>query len=120
MLAETLNIPPNNTLKMLGVTLDDKLNFKTHIRNVCQKAYRQINALKRISKFLNEQCRMHVYKSFVSANFNYCLVVWMFCGKKQLRKTRKTSRKSTFDNIFREVTQLQWVIEEKWPVIGEN
>ena len=45
------SIPPNNTLKMLGVTLDDKLNFKTHIRNVCQKASRQINALKRISKF---------------------------------------------------------------------
>ena len=24
--------PLNNTLKMLGITLDDKLNFKTHIR----------------------------------------------------------------------------------------
>ena len=31
------SILPNNTLKMLGVTLDDKLNFKTHIRNVRQK-----------------------------------------------------------------------------------
>ena len=41
-----------NTLKILGVTLDYKLNFKTHIRNICQKACRQINALKRISKFL--------------------------------------------------------------------
>ena len=69
------SIPPNNTLKMLGVTLDGKLNFKTHIRNVCQKASRQINALKCISKFLNEQCRMHSYKSFVCANFNYCPVV---------------------------------------------
>ena len=47
-----------------------------------------------------EQCRMHVYKSFVCANFNYCPVVWMFCGKTKLRKTRKTSRKSTFDNIL--------------------
>ena len=34
-----------NTLKLLGVTLDDKLNFKIHMRNICQKASRQIIAL---------------------------------------------------------------------------
>ena len=38
-------IPRNDKLKMLGVTLGNKLNFKTHIRNICQKAARQINAL---------------------------------------------------------------------------
>ena len=88
------SIPPNNTLKMMGITLDDKLNFKTHIRNVCQKASRQINALKRISKFLNEQCRMHVYKSFVSANFNYCPVVWMLCGKTNLGKLERLQERA--------------------------
>ena len=31
------SIPPNHTLKMLGGTLDDKLHFKTYIRNACQK-----------------------------------------------------------------------------------
>ena len=35
--------------KMLGVTLDDKLNFNEHIRNICQTASCQINALNRIS-----------------------------------------------------------------------
>ena len=114
------SIPPNNTLKMLGVTLDDKLNFKTHIRNVCEKASRQINALERISKFFNEQCRMHVYKSFVSANFNHCPVVWMFCGKTNLGKPQRLQERTLSIIFFREVTQLQWVIEEKWPVIGEN
>ena len=79
-------ITRGNTLKMLGVTLDDKLNFNEHIRNMCQTASCQINALKRISNFLNEQCRMHVYKSFISANFNYCPIVWLFCGKTNLKK----------------------------------
>ena len=82
----------DNTLKILGVTLDDKLNFKTHIQNICQKASRQINALIRISKFLNKQCRMHVYKSFVCANFNYCPVVWMFCGKTNRENWRKSKK----------------------------
>ena len=37
------SIHPNNS--------DDKINFKIHIRKICQKASRQINALKRISNF---------------------------------------------------------------------
>ena len=45
--------------------------------------------------------RIHVCKSFVYANFNYCPVVWVFSGKKQPGKTGKTPRKSTFDNILR-------------------
>ena len=63
-------ISRGNTLKMLGDTLDDNLNFNEHVRNICQTASCQINALKRISNFLNEQCRMNVYKSFINTNFN--------------------------------------------------
>ena len=55
---------------MLGVTLDDRLNFNEHIRNIYQTASRQVNALKRISKFLVQQCRMKVYKYFIFANLN--------------------------------------------------
>ena len=55
-------ISRDNTLKILGVTLDDKLNFKAHIRNICQTASCQIDALKRISKFMNEHCRLSIYK----------------------------------------------------------
>ena len=82
-------ITRGNTLKMLGVTLYDKLNFNEHVRNMCQTASCQINALKRISNFLNEQCRMLVYKSFTSANFNYWPIVWLFCGKTNLKKLEK-------------------------------
>ena len=81
-------ITRGNTLKILGVALDDKLNFNEHV-HMCQTASCQINALKRISNFLNEQCRMHVYKSFVSANFNYCPIVWLFCSKTYLKKLEK-------------------------------
>ena len=87
-------ISRDNTLKMLGVTLDGKLNFKAHICNICQTASCQINALKWISKFLNEQCRMNVYKSFINANFNYCPMVWMFCGKTNLNKLEKLQERA--------------------------
>ena len=87
-------ISRGNSLKMLGVTLDDNLNFNEHVRNICQTASCQINALKRISNFLNEQCRMNVYKSFISANFNYCPIVWLFCGKTNLNKLEKLQERA--------------------------
>ena len=71
-------ITRGNTLKMLGVTLDDKLNFNEHVCNMCQRASCQINALKCSSNFLNEQCRMHVCKSFYRCKFqllSHCLAV---------------------------------------------
>ena len=37
-------------VKLLGVTIDFQLNFDLHISNVCKKASRQLNVLKRIGK----------------------------------------------------------------------
>ena len=44
-----INLSCEDEVKLLGVTIDFKLNFNTHISNICKKAARQLNALKRIS-----------------------------------------------------------------------
>ena len=87
-------INSDNQIKVLGVTLDDKLNFDAHVSNICRKASLQINALKRISKYLNEESRILVYKSFISSNFNYCPVSWIFCGKKNSLKLEKLQERA--------------------------
>ena len=56
----------SNHLKVLGVTLDDKLKFDIHIDSICLSASRQINALKRLSKFLDASSRVLIYKSTFS------------------------------------------------------
>ena len=43
--------PLSNPLKVLGVTLDDKLKFNIHIDSICLYASRQMNTLKRLSQF---------------------------------------------------------------------
>ena len=40
-------------------------------------------------KYLNTDCRVAMYKSFISSNFSYCLVSWMFCGKRNSGKLEK-------------------------------
>ena len=40
--------------KILGFTIDNKLTFKSHIKNLCKKASRKIGALSRLSNHLND------------------------------------------------------------------
>ena len=90
---ENLILPTDN-IRVLGVTLDDHLKFDAHITNICIAASRQINALKRLSKYLNERSRVLIYKSFISSNFNYCPVTWMFCGRKNVTKLEKLQERA--------------------------
>ena len=54
-----------------------------------KKAARQLNALARISNYLDESARRIIDNSFVSSNFNYCPFVWHFCGVTNGNKVEK-------------------------------
>ena len=41
-------IKPEETVKLLGVTLGYRLDFNRHISNLCKKAATQLNFLKRL------------------------------------------------------------------------
>ena len=40
--------------KILGFTIDNKLTFKSHIKNLCKEASQKIGALSRLSNHLND------------------------------------------------------------------
>ena len=62
--------------------------FSTH-SSVCKKAARQLNALTRISNYLDVSARRMIYNSFVASNFNYYPLVWHFCGISNSNKMEK-------------------------------
>ena len=40
--------------KILGITTDNKLKFKSHVKNLCTKASQKIWALSRLTNYLND------------------------------------------------------------------
>ena len=80
-LCDGTHLMSETEVTVLGVTIDDKLCFSQHISSGCKKAARQLNALARISIHLNINSRRAVYNSFIMSNFNYCPLVWHFCGQ---------------------------------------
>ena len=81
-------------VKLLGVTIDYQLKFDRHISEICKKASRQLNVLKRIGKHLTKLGRLTIYYSFVMSNFNYCPVVWHFCGEVNTQKMEKIQERA--------------------------
>ena len=74
------DIYPQKTVKLLGVEIDDKLSFKTHISTICSKAGRQLSALARLSRHLDVDTKLLILNSFILSNFNYCPLVWHHCS----------------------------------------
>ena len=64
--------------KILDVTVDNRLTFSSHIRELCIKNSQKISSLTRISNQLNDS-KKNFFNAVVKSHFNYCAFVWMFC-----------------------------------------
>ena len=57
-------IRSEETVKLLGVTLDYKLDFDPHISNLCKKAATQLNVLKRLKALIGFKEKKILVQSF--------------------------------------------------------
>ena len=60
-----------NEHKHLGVILDDKLNFQSHIKEAVAKARRGIGIIKYLSRYVNREVLDQVYKLRVRPHLDY-------------------------------------------------
>ena len=67
--------------KLLGITIDSQLNFKSHVMALCVTTNRKVSAFARVAKYIDFQRAKLLYQSFVPSTFKYCPLIWMFCGK---------------------------------------
>ena len=98
-----------NSVKLLGVTIDSKLKFGQHVTNLCQKANNKISAFSRISNYLNQKQSLLLYNSFTMSQFNYCSLIWMFCGKVAndcVNRTHKRALRILFNDFTSSFEEL--------------
>ena len=63
---------------LLGITIDSNLTFEIHINKICKRASQKLNGLTRVAPYMNMQKRIIIMKSFVTSQFGYCPLIWMF------------------------------------------
>ena len=66
------------SVELLGVTIDKNLNFSDHISNLCKRANQKLHALTRISRYIDQNKLKLLMRAFVTSQFSFCPLVWMF------------------------------------------
>ena len=65
-------------VKLLGVKIDNKLNFHEHASSICKRISQKIHALARVSNFMHQDRLRLVMKAFIESQFSYCPLISMF------------------------------------------
>ena len=69
--------------KYLGMYIDDRLVWSSHINKICKSIGLKIAELKRMKKFANKQMLLHFYEYSIQPLLDYGITIWS-TGKKHL------------------------------------
>ncbi|KAL9966690.1 hypothetical protein ACROYT_G024802 [Oculina patagonica] len=82
-------IPRVYEVELLGVVIDDALNFSTHVSKIIKKAGKQLDVICRLRNVLSSSSKLCLYNSFVMSYFTYCSSIWHNCLKSDSDKLEK-------------------------------
>ena len=99
--------------KLLGAVLDDQLNFKSHMSNLCKTGSEKLNAVARIPSFMDLPKHRIIMKVHINSQFHYCQLVWMMHNRSINNKINRIHEQalkivykdnfSTFKNLLEKV-----------------
>ena len=87
-------IKRSESVRLLGIDIDCNLNFHNHVNVLCSKASRQLKVLYRFRSILGQREKTILFRTFILSTFNFCPVVWSFCGKVSIRKIERVQERA--------------------------
>ena len=87
-------LTPVQTVKYLGIHIDDKLSFTTHVKEVCKKATNVLHLLMRSLKKANSKTRETAYKSVCRPILEYATIIWSPHKQKLIKLLEAINRKA--------------------------
>ena len=75
---EDFSIKNSTEEKLLGVKFDSNLSFENHVTSLCKKASQKLHALAGISRYMDLNKLTNLMKAFITSQFSYCPLIWMF------------------------------------------
>ena len=73
-----INIMSEVKVELLGISIDNRLNFDYHVSQLCKKAGKKLHTLTRVFKYMNILQRQLIPNVFIMSQFSYCPLIWMF------------------------------------------
>ena len=81
-----------NSTKFLGVLLDENLNWKQQIDNVCKKVSKGIGIIYSARAFLNKDLLKQLYFAYIHSHISYCNIAWASTYKTNLQPLKRRQK----------------------------
>ena len=83
-------LKPKSSIKILGIHLDNELNWTKQVNEVNKRARYAARNLQRTAHILPFKPRLTLYNSLIASHFNYGDTVWGGCNIKNKNKLQRT------------------------------
>ena len=105
--------------KLLGVNFQDRLNFDYHVNILLKKASKKYHTLARIWNCMDTKKRRVLMNTFITSQFSYCPLVWVFHGRTLNNRITKIPEKA-LRIVYKDenISLFWWLIEKEQ--ISEN
>jgi len=81
---ENMSLSNVDSIKYLGVTIDQNLSWNTHISAICKKVSPKIEMLRKLKCKLPRDQICIIYESIIQPHFDYCISVWGHTSKNNI------------------------------------
>ena len=96
-----MTIMSEEKVKLLGIHIDNRLNFDYHISQLCKEAGKKMHVLTRVFKYMDISQRKLIENAFIMSQFPYCSLIWMFDGraiKHKINRIHERTIRLTYPN----------------------
>lgn len=81
-------------MKLMGITLDNKLSWSKHVENTLKRMVRVLAEVRRCRKYFTFDIMKIILDKPFSSQLDYCQIIWANATKKDLRKLQLVQYKS--------------------------
>ena len=83
-----------STLKVLGITLNDKLTWDDHVQESCKKACQRLHVLRKVKPYLDRNELHAVYCAIIRTLFDFCCPVYIHLAKTLCKRLQQFERRA--------------------------
>ncbi len=73
---ENTSIDRVGDFNFLGLTINEHLNWKSHIDKLANKISETMGVLNKLKHFVPINARVNIYNSLILSHVNYCILAW--------------------------------------------
>ena len=105
-------VPSAEEHVVLGITIDSRLTFYSHLKKLCKKVANKLNALTKIAPYLSYNQRRLIHSSLFTGQLNYCPLIWTFRSRQTnhlINKLQESTLRviyNDYDSSFSEFLEM--------------